>query len=133
MSRFTYIRDITVQKVVIESQYKHPVSDKITKLAKPGETYIKRGYFRDKVVTAKEDLYSVTRWFEEDEVMSRQQIIDTFGVDPENLESDLEYTATIYYKNDYIIKTADDMKKIIDLVNSKCPDFKDLIEIKEVL
>ena len=130
MSRFTYIRDITVQKVVIESQYKHLISDKIKKLAKPGETYIKSGIFRDKVVTAKEDLYSVTRWFEEDEVMSRQQIIDTFGVDPENLESDLEYTATIYYTNDYIIKTADDMKSIMDWVNNKCPDFKDLIEIE---
>jgi hypothetical protein len=133
MSRFTYIRNITIQKVVIESQYKHPISDKITKLAKPGETYIKKGFFRDKVVTAKEELYSVTRWFDEDEVMSRQQIIDTFGVDPENLESDLEYTATIYYTNDYIIKTADDMKSIMDWVNNKCPDFKDLIEIKEVL
>lgn len=133
MSRFTYIRDITVQKVVIESQYKHPISDKITKLAKAGETYIKSGIFRDKVVTAKEDLYSVTRWFEEDEVMSRQQIIDTFGVDPENLESDLEYTATIYYTNDYVIKTADDMKSIMDWVNNKCPDFKDLTKIEEVL
>lgn len=133
MSRFTYIRDITVQKVVIESYYKHLISDKIKKLAKPGETYIKSGIFRDKVVTAKEDLYSVTRWFEEDEVMSRQQIIDTFGVDPENLESDLEYTATIYYTNDYIIKTADDMKSIMDWVNNKCPDFKDLTKIEEVL
>lgn len=133
MSKFTFIRNVTVQKVVIESQYKHNVSDKITKLVKQGETYIKKGFLRNKVVTAKEDLYLIDWLVDEDEIMSRQQIIDTYDVDPENLESDLEYRATIYYTNDHIIKIANDMKSIMDWVNNKCPDFKNLTKIEEAL
>ena len=136
MSRFTYIRDITVQKVVIESKYRHYVTDKIEKIAEPGETYIKIGFLWNKKRVATERLYSIDdiwEWAKKKEILTRQQVIDEYGVDPENLESDLEYKATIYYTNDYIIKTADDMKSIVDWVNNKCPDFKDFTKIEEVL
>lgn len=136
MSIFTYIRDTTVQKVVIESKYKHYVSDKITKVAEPGETYIKRGLFWNKKRVATERLYLIDdkwEWAEGKEILTRQQIIDEYEVDPENIKSDLEYIITIYYPRDYITKTFDDMNSAMDWVNEMCPDFKNLTRIKEEL
>lgn len=132
MPKFTYIRDTTVQKVIIESEYKHYISDKITKVAEPGETYTVTGLFWNKKKVATERLYSIGLGLF-GEVMTRQQIINEYGVDPEDLQSDLEYTATIYYASDRIIKTADDMKTIMDWINNTCPDFENLIEIKSEL
>ena len=134
MSIFTYVRDTTVQKVVIESKYKHYVADKITKVAEPGETYIKIGLLWNKKRVATERLYSVyDAWTEGKEVLTRQQIIDEYEVDPENIKSDLEYIITIYYPRDYITKTFDDMNSAMDWVNKECPDFKNLTRIKEEL
>ena len=134
MSRFTYIRDTTVQKVVIESKYRHYFAGKIIKVAEPGETYIKIGLLWNKKRVATERLYSVCNaWSEGKEILTRQQVIDKYGVDPENIESDLEYIITIYYPCDYITKTFNDMKSAMDWVNEVCPDFKNLLEIKSEL
>lgn len=134
MSIFTYIRDTTVQKVVIESKYRHYFAGKIIKVAEPGETYIKIGLLWNKKRVATERLYSVCNaWSEGKEILTRQQVIDEYGVDPENIESDLEYIITIYYPCDYIIKTFDDIKCAMDWVNEVCPDFKNLLEIKSEL
>ena len=138
MPKFTYIRDTTVQKIVIESQYKHYISDKITKVAEPGETYTITGILWNKKKVATERLYSInwggfTFKGDEEEFLTRQQIIDKYEVDPENLESDLEYSIEIYYTNDRITKTFDDMPNAMDWVNNRCPDFKDLTRIEEVL
>lgn len=133
MPKFTYIRDITVQKVVIESEYKHYISNRIKKLAEPGETYVKRGLLWNKKRVATERLYLSEYGSFDEKILTRQQIIDKYGVDPEDLRSDLEYTATIYYASDRIIKTADDMKSIMDWINNTCPDFENLIEIKSEL
>lgn len=138
MSRFTFIRDITVQKVIIESQYKHYISDKIIKVAEPGETYTVTGFFWYKKKVATERLYSInlgcfSNEEDEGEFLTRQQVINKYGVDPEDLQSDLEYKIAIYYSNYNITKTFDDMTKAMDWVNNKCPDFKDLTKIEEVL
>lgn len=136
MSIITYIRDATVQKVVIESKYKHYIADKITKVAEPGETYIKIGLLWNKKRVATERLYTIDdhwEWAEEKEILTQQQVIDGYGVDPENIESDLEYTITIYYPCEYIIKTFDDMISAMDWVKKVCPDFKNLTEIKSEL
>jgi len=137
MSIFTYIRDTTVQKVVIESKYRHYITDKITKIAEPGETYIKKGLLWNKKIVATERMYSIDdpwwEWAEEKEILTRQQIIDEYKVDPENIKSDLDYIITVYYSYGYNTKTFNDMKSAMDWVNEMCPDFKNLLEIKSEL
>ena len=124
---FVYIRDVTVQKVTIESVYKHFISNHISVHALPGQPYFKEGLFRKKKLIAKETIYKVGIGIAE--LLSRQQVIDEFGIDPENLDNDLKYDVTVYYNSHHTRRTFDDIKDGMKWINEVCPDFKDFKEV----
>jgi hypothetical protein len=120
-SRLVYLRDTTVQKVIID-WIPNTYTYTFQVIAEPGDKYKENPVnWLERKKIAKERIYAISPDYNHG-VYTRKQVIEKFKFDPENYQGKT-VRVTVNFSVDYKIKDFPNLDEAKVWIKKLCPDF----------